>query len=161
MHPRMKIIHDYLFKKFNKHVAFNILERVCYKRCHCMELYDKCSICHKQFYQCVNCDNSDDIVECDGKNCLKLLCSRCDKRFTYGNGKSYCTECFYMCHRCKEFAHTHVHKECGYGLCEDCYKYNTIIYNNWEICSNCKKKIRVIGSAAQHINYKYNRRSPY
>ena len=155
MHSRMKLIHNYLFKKFNKHIAYNVLIKVCYRRCHCIQLYEECYICRKQFNECINCDFSADIVKCDGKNCSKLLCFSCDQKFTYGNGKSYCTQCFYMCHRCKEFVHKHVHKDCGYGLCEECYKYNTIIHTSrgvWEICSYCYKKIKVLSSEISVIN---------
>lgn len=148
MHSRLKLIHNYLFRNFNKHIAFNILGRICYRRCHCMLPYGECSLCSKKFDKCHICDWKFDVYECEGKDCEKLICSDCLGKHTYGKDKSYCRECFYMCGKCKEYARTHVHEECGYGLCDDCYKYSQIIYDNGrsksEICPNCNKKIRTI-----------------
>ena len=146
----MVLIHDYLFKKFSKHVTLNILQRICYRRCHCMSPYKECSECSVQFDKCTNCDFCIKIVHCASIDCFNLLCKTCAEKYTYNNEKSYCKNCFYMCHRCKKFARTHVHKECGYGLCDNCYKYSAVIcrgkFNSYEICYSCGQKITSFGT---------------
>jgi hypothetical protein len=125
-----------------------------------MESYGKCSICYTLFTECVACDNAD-ILECGNKNCINLICDLCCNKYKYKFGKSFCFACYFSCHNCKKLGPTHVHVQCGYALCDECYHYNNIVYDDgrqiWEICAGCNKKIKVSDIIKHNIHKQNNK----
>lgn len=153
MHSRLKKIHKYLFVRFPKHVAFNILEKACFERCHCLKKYERCADCAQTIQQCKHCEVDGLLYEnyhnyMDGPDrviyrcyeCTNYYCSTCAKKY-FVQDILKCSTCNKRCAHCKSTDATLRH--CEYYACYYCYmKYchmSKIVGNFTRITEYCWK----------------------
>lgn len=148
------ILKKLLSKGISKWLVLNIMQRLSYIRCYCTVPYKNCNKCKTLIQTCLNCHPEmtngmypfpdEGLPKC--WYCDAMYCAKCANDLKRSKSVRFiCSKCYYMCGFCDGLV-VHEHKECGFKVCEECYKYKKIEYNTsknvtYEICYGCRKRL--------------------
>lgn len=143
MHPSFRIIHKWLYFKFQKHIVWNMLERISYNRCHCMRKFSICS--NNECCQLLQCPNCTKFRELKCLRCKKIYCNFC----WIDISNLICVNCKNKCMHCENngtYQHLspYYYHYCLYMACNTCYIANRKYIRRfgeevtiWEKCAGC------------------------